>query len=359
MTLEELQPKKILLINPTRYLGNLLIAGDLIAHYSQWAKDRNIRFKVLIDTSYRELLLPVLGKSCLLNYPRRELKQAKGLNKVGPYLEVISQLRSTEANLAFTIEEDTVAQRLTQFCGADFKLGCSSRHGLGFDEILPIDYTKRSLEKQHRWYSFAEVFQALGMSLPAPNYLDISVHQPDPKLIQDLAHWGLQFPARLAFLHPGATKKFKLWPAHHFASVIQVLQEQGFKCVILGAGADQVQVNKVLEALPPYSAKLCVDLCNRLTLTALASLLQLGELYLGNDSGPAHLAAAAGLKGAMIFGPTNTRVWGPLQSRKGNALRVIKNATLCEASCTREQCPHKHQCLEDLSPSSVLEVLFT
>jgi ADP-heptose:LPS heptosyltransferase len=58
-----------------------------------------------------------------------------------------------------------------------------------------------------------------------------------------------------------------------------------------------------------------------LDLVLLAGVLARADVYLGNDSGPTHLAAALGTSGVALFGPTDPDLWGPLSTRL-RALRV-------------------------------------
>jgi ADP-heptose:LPS heptosyltransferase len=54
-----------------------------------------------------------------------------------------------------------------------------------------------------------------------------------------------------------------------------------------------------------------VGVLEGLSLPALAALLSMANLYIGNDSGVTHLAAATGAPVVAVFGPTNPVVWGP------------------------------------------------
>lgn len=90
-----------------------------------------------------------------------------------------------------------------------------------------------------------------------------------------------------AVLHTGAAGVTKQWPPERFAELAAWLRDtQGLEPVVLRGPQDS-------------------------TLTEMMSLLAGAELFVGNDSGPAHVAAAFGIPTVVIFGPSNSQVWYP------------------------------------------------
>src|SRR5690606_27735189 len=111
----------------------------------------------------------------LLFYPRRRIAAGAPWRRAGAYWRCLAALRDFRADLAFTLEEDAVSHRLTQLSGARFRLGCSPvRHGRGFEHVLPLSFTERPEGRRHRWHSFYEVFQAIGLPEPPPGYLRLN-----------------------------------------------------------------------------------------------------------------------------------------------------------------------------------------
>ncbi|HHI68632.1 MAG TPA: hypothetical protein ENJ97_04825 [Planctomycetes bacterium] len=110
----------------------------------------------------------------------------------------------------------------------------------------------------------------------------------------------------LAVLHPGAGSPGKAWPAGRFAGLGRLLEERGWEVrVLLGPVEEERGPGPALfreEGLSVEVLREVLDLGRRL---AGASL------YVGNDSGPSHLAAALGVPSLVLFGPTDPLVWGP------------------------------------------------
>jgi ADP-heptose:LPS heptosyltransferase len=348
-------PRRILLINPTRFLGNLLIAGGLAQDFAEHCVGRGIEFRLVVDESFAGLLAAAFRPEQLILYPRCRIHQASWLHQVHLYWQCLRKIRRFRADLAFNIEDDSVAHRLTQLSGAGFRLGCSpARHRHGYERVLPVQILERPIGQQHRWYSYQDVFLALGLPAGQPHYLKL---QPPP-LQEDvqarLQACGVGFNQRLALLHTGATKTYKLWPPAHFAQLALLLMAEGYQVVLLGAGKDALDIEATLAQLPESERGKVVNLCDQLSLVELASFMAgHASLMIGNDSGPSHLAAALDIKGVVIFGPTEAAVWGPVAS---NSV-LLQDRSVCAAECTRHHCLRGYQCLSAITPERVMAAL--
>jgi ADP-heptose:LPS heptosyltransferase len=120
--------------------------------------------------------------------------------------------------------------------------------------------------------------------------------------------WDL---TRITALHPGAGSRKKTWPAVRFAGLAQALASKGHKILLIQGPADEAAAKEVVAALgnTPYL------LVRDLPITQLAALLSHAALFIGNDSGISHLAAALGRPTIALFGPTDPCVWAPRGSR--------------------------------------------
>ena len=348
--------KSIVLLNPTRYLGNLMIAGGIIQLFLKHCQHHNIRFLLVIDAAYQELLQDSFPTDSLLFYPRKQIKQASLFNKISAYLNCLFTIRRFNADIAFNIEEDSVSHRLTQLSGAKFKLGSNiKRNKHGYDHVLDINYSKREKAQKHRWYGFADVFNKLGLQSLQPTYLKLNINGLSDFLEEKLKNLGVDIQIPLIAIHASAAKDYKKWPAVNFSKLISLLKQQGFHAVLIGAGdSDQEANTKIIDNLKNnFETITCTDLCNQLSLFELASLFTQVKAMIGNDSGPFHLAAALGTKGCVIFGPTDEDLWRPLSE---NSI-VIKGHEACAAECTKIGCIYENRCLKSIAPELVLEKL--
>ncbi len=128
---------------------------------------------------------------------------------------------------------------------------------------------------------------------------------------------ALMPPGPLIGLGPTANWSGKVWPPDRFAALFQLLRAQALPgarpVVFAGPGpAEAAMAAPVLAALPE-----ALDLTGRLTLPEASACLSRCALFVGNDSGLMHLAAAAGAPTLGLFGPTPASEYAPAGPRGG------------------------------------------
>jgi heptosyltransferase-2/heptosyltransferase-3 len=113
-------------------------------------------------------------------------------------------------------------------------------------------------------------------------------------------------------VNPGSRLLAKRWPPERFARLADALAtEFGATVILTGATNDEDTVAAVCQAVrSPHVVRL-----DRLSWRELAALLALADLFVGNDTGAGHLAAAVGTPTVSIFGPTNPARYRPLGPR--------------------------------------------
>jgi ADP-heptose:LPS heptosyltransferase len=108
--------------------------------------------------------------------------------------------------------------------------------------------------------------------------------------------------------HAVAATPEKTWPAARFLEVARHLDQSGIEPIFIGAPADD---------LTPFAAYRTIQ---GASLSEVMTLLASASLFVGNDSGPAHMAAAFGLPTVVLFGPSDPEIWGPWRTA-GEVLR--------------------------------------
>lgn len=107
----------------------------------------------------------------------------------------------------------------------------------------------------------------------------------------------------------GAFAPARRWPPQRFAEVAGMLATAGARIVLVG-GAEEAPLRQPLLAALGQSKSL-IDLGGKTSIDALYGVLAACDMFVGNDSGIVHLAAAAGTPVTAIYGPTDPRAWGP------------------------------------------------
>ncbi len=178
--------------------------------------------------------------------------------------------------------------------------------------------------KVHAADFFLQPLAPLGIrSAPPPDRRPSPWVLPDPADEDAARAWlsarGLASgrPAPLV-VHPGSGSLAKCWPSERFATVLGALgDETGAPVVVLGGPADGSKPEAVADHLRSSKTIVAKDLA----LGVVAAILRIARLYLGNDSGISHLAAAVGAPTVALFGPTDPRVWAP----RGQHVAVVQS----------------------------------
>ena len=148
---------------------------------------------------------------------------------------------------------------------------------------------------------------------------------------------------------PGARWATKQWPPEFFAEVMNKIAERKSRIwfLLLGSAAEQELAEQVKSSLK--SGVPTIDLCGKTGLGELTELLRMSELLICNDSGPMHIAAAAGSAVLAFFGSTDPALTGPYCSRK----KVMQPEIEC-VKCFMKQCPQR-LCHRSISPEKAAE----
>ena|SRR5579863_6888119 len=146
----------------------------------------------------------------------------------------------------------------------------------------------------------------------------------------------------------------KQWPSAHFAALIDLLTANDAAEIILIGGPDEAAVAaEVLRKLK--RRKPVQSLVGKTKVADLPALLASAALFVGNDSGPKHIAAGLGIPTVGIHGGTaDAREWGAL----GPASVAVRRDMRCSPCYLSQvaQCPRGLACLADLRPPEVYEV---
>jgi hypothetical protein len=124
---------------------------------------------------------------------------------------------------------------------------------------------------------------------------------------REAERWLAQLPPGFLALHPGSGSPRKNWPADRFAELARRLSPEA-PWLLVGGPAD----SGVLERLATAPGSV---LARNLPLRELAAVLSHAGIYIGNDAGVSHLAAASGAPTLALFGPTHSTTWRPLGQR--------------------------------------------
>jgi heptosyltransferase-2 len=218
----------------------------------------------------------------------------------------------------------------------------------------------RPRSRLHQSEYYLQLVRELGLGAsegsgpgPAPSIRQPTVHITSATRARTdafLAQLGVDRSTPLVGLAPGAAYGHaKRWPPGRVAELVARLSAAGATCLLVGAEGDRGAGREIESGLPPGTR--VFNVIGRTDLRLFAGLLASCHGFVSNDSGAMHLAAAAGVPVAAIFGPTDERVTAPLGNHD-----VIIHQVFCRP-CMLRDCPIDHRCMRGISVDTVFDAV--
>ena len=148
-------------------------------------------------------------------------------------------------------------------------------------------------------------------------------------------------------LNPGSDVSAKRWPSGSFAGVANELGRRFRTTVMLmGGPGEEAAAMKIADKIQAHT----VNLAGKLSLVELQDALSICDLFITNDSGPMHIAAALGIPTVALFGPGHPSQFGPYTSP--DRYRALQKPAECRPC---RQCRFKSSvCLDGITPEEVV-----
>ncbi|MCX6357838.1 MAG: lipopolysaccharide heptosyltransferase II [Candidatus Aureabacteria bacterium] len=200
----------------------------------------------------------------------------------------------------------------------------------------------------HRYLALARTLGQVGPSQPPELFVPRVLTEDAEKR---LAEKGFAPDTPLIGINPGSTYgTAKCWPVGRFAGLAALLRARlGAGIVVVGG----TQEHALADTLCRGAHAGIVNMAGRTTIPELAALISRCDLFVSNDTGPMHLAAAVGTPVVAIIGPTNAGATGPL----GKHI-LLKKDVSC-APCMKRECPTDHKCMELIAVEEVYRAVDT
>lgn len=137
----------------------------------------------------------------------------------------------------------------------------------------------------------------------------------------------------------------KCWPLENFHELsLQLLKDENNFLLFFGDKKGAVPIQSITQRLNERA----IDLSNKTTLRQLCAFMKTCDIFLTNDSGPMHLAAALKVPLIALFGSTNPVITGPYKWGQ-----IILKRTKC-SPCYKRECPKEFECMKSISVSELL-----
>jgi predicted lipopolysaccharide heptosyltransferase III len=293
-----------------------------------------------IDILLEDWVAPVLDGSDLVDriitIPR-ESKTARA--------RIARELRGTRYDVVYNLHGGTTATLLARATGAPHRVGFEHYQYARLHNHLAPSSLK--IWQRPVLHSVEQQLALLGwtgvpVSDRPPTRLGVS-ESALASVAEKLraAGFALDKGERFALIHPTAAFDTKQWATENFARVAEELVARGLKPIAIVAQKETA----VTDLLTKESSAPVIGLSD-LTLPEVTALASRAQLFVGNDSGIAHIAAAAGAPCIVIFGSSNVAHWRPWTTRPAEAVREEMPCQPC----------HGYFCAEFEKPECILRL---
>ncbi|MGH7235616.1 MAG: putative lipopolysaccharide heptosyltransferase III [Nitrospiraceae bacterium] len=291
-----------ILVIKLRYIGDVLLATPVL----HALRDRfpDARLTMLVNRGTENILKWNPDVDEVLTVDR---------GTFAAQLRLVGALRRRHFDCVLDLTDGDRSSILARLTGAPVRIGFNEERrwrGLLYTSVVQPNALR------HRVARDLETVRALGIE-PKASPLVLCTSSEDDKeadrLLVEAGMGGASAGTRpLVLLHPGARYWFKAWPAERFAELADRLTDACSCRVLIGGDAHDKPVAETIRARARSAPAV---LAGRTTLLQLAALLKRCALFIGNDNGPMHMAAAVGTPIVALFGPSDPAEWGPVTSQ--------------------------------------------
>lgn len=325
MELNKKNIKKILVLR-YRSIGDILLSGPTLEALRLTFPDA--RIDMVVDDVFED----VCFEHPYINYVLLHKRDASGMGrwqKLAYEAKFISKIRKQNYDLVIDLHSGPRSSLLAFLSGARHRLGhrLRWRHRLFYN--IPIPPGKPNI---HTVDVLLGAISPLQPVMPEEKTLRLNYSKEDGAFVKRfLEKHGVSEKDTLVMVHPGARVDIKRFPAEKMGKLVQwMTDELGVKVIYAGNNADIAEIAGIVS----YSSRRGL-IATGLKLGHLAALIRSCDLFVGNDSGPMHMAAALGVPIAAFFGPSDPAIWGPVSAQA----RVLRNAPLMDCQpCDQKNC---------------------
>jgi lipopolysaccharide heptosyltransferase II len=263
-------------------------------------------------------------------------------------LHLLARLRRGRYDLCLVLERSPLFTILPILAGIRLRAGIDSAgRGFALNVRVPWD------ESLHEADLYLSVAGALGC--PIEGHRLRFVPGPDARAAVEQLWWQNGLGSSVIAVapgggaNPGMDLPEKRWLPERFAELADRLHDtEGAQIAIVGSTLDAPACSAMRAAMRAPA----VDLTSAIPFAERGAFFQRCLLFVGNDSGPTHLAVAVGCPAVAVFGPTPVHLYRPYGNR-ARAVRLDLPCSPCFVHGHFPPCPNRHVCMRELPAQMV------
>lgn len=293
-----------ILVVRLRSIGDIVLLTPALHLVKQWRPD--LRVSVAVESRFRELLKGNPDVEEVL-----DPGEGAGWRKAASRLRAVRELRRRKFSLCLNLHGGPASTLLTRGSGARWKAGFAHFRGRSaYHFLIPDARTVLGKPKVHTAEHQASAFFHLGLPRREVPRAKLCVQSGWKAWWEGKrASLGVSPDRPYAILHPTALYATKRWAPENFARLGAYLEGNRGLVPIYSCGPGE---SGGLEAVETASApRGGMRRVEGASLGEFMAALSGSRLFVGNDSGPAHMAVALGRPSVVIFGSSSSEIWGP------------------------------------------------
>lgn len=332
---EPIAPERIrrILVIRLRSIGDTVLATPTLSALARYVPDA--RIDVLLEDWVAPVLEGFLPAERIISFRRDDL-----LSRLG----TMAAIRRNRYDLVINLHGGSTSAFFSRVSGAPYRVG--------FGHYRYRSFYNRILGSASAFWGRSPTHSA-EQQLALAGFIGAQVDDlPKSQLVvtgRASAAVSARFPetSRIALLHPVAAFATKEWAARGFAEVADYLSGRGFSVIAVGAPSEK----QSLETVAAF-ADGRLTIADDLSLAEITALAARAGIFVGNDSGIAHIAAAVGTPSVVVFGSSNRDHWHPWTDAPW---RIIYEPFGCQP-CAGYRCERfdSPKCIESVSAERVL-----
>ena len=329
-----------ILVSRLRFIGDVVLTTPVIRALKRHYPEAEIYYLAEAGPAAVLARNPYLEEVIAL--PDELLPGRTVLTRCGEHLRFLRALRKRRFDLVIDLFGNPRSALLTLATGARYRVGYDVRgRGAAYNVKIGRSASLRVVD------AYLDAVRTIG--IPADDdRTEVHCSAEDEAWADSwLAERGVGGDRRIAALNPGASWPAKTWSAERFAELAGRMIEGLDLRVLLVAGPGQREAVDGLAGMAGHA----IPIVETASLARLAALIRRCDLFVSNDCGPMHIAAAVGTPTIGLFGPSSPRIWFPYSKDDGH-VALEAGADDC---CGRDFCVRPVPCIESISPRRVLE----
>ena len=342
----KLTAKRILVMR-YRFIGDTVLTVPFLRNLRRAEPDADITWMVAPGSSDVVKGIPYVN-SMLYWDPVTIHADSRGTHRTFlSKLAFVRGLRARRYDKVYVLKRSLSSAILAWLSGAPQRVGFDTE-GRGILLTKKVAYR----HDRHEVENFLAVLREDGVPVTDDSLEIWTTAEEEEKAARILSDHGLSRGDRTAVIHPFSAVEARGWPLEYFAELsVRLNGKTACRPVIVGGPQDIETFSRVR----PLFGEGTVDLVGKCGLRETIALLKRSVLFVGNDSGIMHLAAAAGIPLVALFGPQSPVKFGPWSSRAKVMYKALQ-CSPCRQKFFTECSPSAHmrpECVESLSVDEV------